>query len=175
MKTVFTSLTIALLLSATILTSCKGRATDGRNTTTVHVGEIEIVVRIATDELLEQYASYVEFFDENTSQRQWLIFTTNVAVREFRYISLELVYDDDSEQFFIRENSVMYELDILLPHRPFIVNWMERGTFPHAGASFLDENNIRRYFFIGANNADPEEDPRGPILFIERPPISSKN
>jgi hypothetical protein len=38
---------------------------------------------------------------------------------------------------------------------------------PHRGITFVDENNVKRYFAIVANNAEPEEGGTAPVLLVE--------
>jgi len=128
----------------------------------------KITVQIANNEILNKYHFFEEFSDHNASQRQKIVFTTTTAVRDFRYISIRLV-DDEQGRMNIHEDGTEYLIDEFLPGRPFVVNWMEAGSMPHRAISYIDENNTLKYFVIVANNAEPEEEMRGPVLLIEYP------
>ncbi|MCL2574861.1 MAG: hypothetical protein FWE33_00360 [Defluviitaleaceae bacterium] len=69
----------------------------------------------------------------------------------------------------MNESGELYEAEVLYAHdgevSVFIVNWIEWGTVPHRGVSFVDENGNVRRFFIAMNNAYPDE---GDGIFLLR-------
>jgi hypothetical protein len=162
--------TIAIAIAFTFI-ACKGN--KSKNNTSLFLWDNKITVQVSNKEILSKYSSFAEFVDKDAPQKQQIVFTTNVALRNFEYIAIQYIYDEEQEQFNIFKTAVKHSIDELLPKRPFIVNWMEIGTFPHAGISFIDENNVKRHFAIVSNNAEPEEDNRGHILLIEFSPVKS--
>ncbi|MCL2801195.1 MAG: hypothetical protein FWD28_05515 [Treponema sp.] len=130
-------------------------------------------ITLLMPKIISQYNSFIEFDDKEAPKEQKIIFTANDTLRDFKYTALQLYFDHDIIR--IVEHRVKFQIDELLPEHPFVVNWMEIGTMPHAGISFLDKNNQRRYFSINANNADPEEGGTAPILLIEYPGVSFIN
>ena len=101
--------------------------------------EIQISITAVTDEFLSKYESYVEFA-EYDMPFPGIAFIPNVPVRNFRFIEI-----NGATIEFIVERDI-YTLDKLLPEKPFVVSWQARGSSPHRGISFTDENNVTRYF-----------------------------
>ena len=67
---------------------------------------------------------------------------TNIPVANFRYIEI-----NGAEIEFIVEED-LFVIDELVPFQPFVVHWMARGSMPHRGFAFDDENGISRYFMF---------------------------
>jgi hypothetical protein len=129
----------------------------------------KISVQIANDEILSRYRSFVEFINRDISEypNLQLIFNTTVPLRDFKYVDMHLVYDEELWRHVVLDYTVKYSMNELTPNRPFVVNWIEIGTINSIGISFIDENNVRRFFSIVTNRAGLEEDGRGQILLIE--------
>jgi len=129
----------------------------------------KITVQILNDEVIYEQGVFIEYFDEEALGNQRIVFTTNVELSDFRYTAIQL--DFTQAAIHIIEHDVKFRINRFNPEYPFVVNWRDVGTKPHAGISFTDENDVRRYFAIVANNAEPEEDNRGAILLIEYPHV----
>lgn len=121
--------------------------------------EALVSVDYASDELLSEYDSFSEFIEFEDEGFQKIIFTTNIAVKDFRFI--EVGYKDDDIDFTFFENDVLYSLEELSPAKPFVVTWMEQGTIPHRGISFIDETGATRYFCIAMSGED------GSVFLVE--------
>ena len=131
-----------------------------------------VTVQISSPAILSQYRSFIEHTDESASGAQKIVFTAAAPVRDFKYLAIQLVYDEEREQFTLLETAVHYSIDELLPARPLVVNWMPVGTFPHAGISYIDAHNVKRYFAIMDNtDAGPEEG--GVPVFLSEYPAGS--
>lgn len=102
--------------------------------------EIQITISHNPDSLFPHLMPFIEFEDDFASQR--IAFITNIPVANFRYIEIngaeiELIVEDD-----------LFVIDTLAPSTPFVVHWMARGSMPHRGFAFDDENGITRYFMF---------------------------
>jgi len=109
---------------------------------------IPIDVDFAEEELLSVYETFDEFSDEETDHR--IVITTNTALRDFRFIEIG-INPETGPLFFA--GSVLHSADELLPEKPFIVTWLGRDM-PHRGISFVDKNDITRYFSINLSGYD---------------------
>lgn len=118
--------------------------------------DVFVSVDYATDELINKYDTVEGFEDEGY---QKIIFTTNIAVKNFKFIEISYKDEDMNIKFF--ENKVLYSLDELLPEKPFVVTWMEQGTIPNRGVTFEDESGTTRYFYLTMSGKD------GSILLVE--------
>jgi len=112
-------------------------------------------VELATEEFLRDYNTPVEFieFDEEGYQR--IAILPIIEMRDFRW--MEIGIDTVNDNFVFYEANVLYSAGDLQPHTPFVVTWMEWGTMPHRGISFVDAHGERRYFTLGMNHAEGEE------------------
>ena len=120
--------------------------------------ELIVSVDYATDELIKKYDAVEEFEEEGF---QKIIFTTNLAVKNFRFIEISYKEEDGTINFF--ENKVLHSLDEFLPEKPFVVTWMEQGAIPHRGVAFDDESGTTRYYYLSMSGED------GSVLLVEFP------
>ncbi|NLP47522.1 MAG: hypothetical protein GX345_01095 [Clostridiales bacterium] len=133
--------------------------TETPESTTLKAEKALISVAYMTDELLEKYDSFHEFTEGQDENSQKIIFTTNLAVKDFSFI--EVAYEDKGTDFTFFENRVLYSMEELSPTKPLAVTWMEQGTIPHRGISYIDENGKTRYFYITMSGED------GSLLLLE--------
>lgn len=139
--------------------SKKDDSPEHPGSTTSEAEKALVSVDYATDELLGKYDSFAEFIEFEDEDYQKIIFTTNIAVKDFRFIEIGFEAEDTDVTFF--ENNVLYSLAELLPTKPFVVTWMEWGSIPHRGISFIDETDTTRYFYIAMSGED------GSLLLVE--------
>ena len=121
--------------------------------------EISVSVDYATEEFLSKfnlYKVYIEFEDEGY---QRIAFTTTEAVKDFKFI--EVGHRIEKDNFIFFEENVLCSIAELLPEEPLVVTWLEQGTIPHRGISFIDAEGITRYFSIAMSGKD------GSLLLIE--------
>ena len=114
--------------------------------------EVLISVDFATDEVLSQYDSYHEFVDPEEEGPQKIIFTSNTAVEDFRFI--EIGHEAEDTTLVLVENRALHQVGDLSPATPFVVNWTEWGSLPHRGISFRVESGRTRYFYLTASGED---------------------
>ena len=104
----------------------------------------------ASDDMLSDYPSHIEFIED--AEEPKIAILTDIPKRDFRWIEIDV--DTVNDNFVFSEGRVLYSTPELLPNTPFVVTWLERGTLPHRGISFVDGTNTRRYFTISNNHAD---------------------
>ena len=117
----------------------------------LNLSQVKISGDFVSDAFLSQYTSFETFVEFDDKDYQRIYITTNITVKDFKFIEIE--FDPDSDHFF-REKGVLYSLGKLLPDKPFVVTWMGWGTMPHRGITFVDENNVKRYFTIHDSGYD---------------------
>jgi len=119
-------------------------------------------VTYATRDILNQYENYITYIDESAPVEPKIIFTsTNVIDLEFLAIRME--YNEAKGEFFLIEDASMAS-SIIRPDTPFVVNWLEAGSFPNRAVAFYDRNDVKRYFTISGNDSGEGS----PVLLIER-------
>lgn len=114
--------------------------------------EVHLTVELATDENLSTYDSFTEFIEFDDEGYQKIIITTNIAVEDFKFI--EIGFEEKDSDIIFLESEVLYYLEELTPEEPFLVTWMEWGSFPHRGISFIDETGATRHFYLGMSGED---------------------
>lgn len=107
---------------------------------------------------LEFYHEFTDSYD--TPFR--IIFMADTPVKNFRYLEIETVFEEDLGIVIV---DTLYQLDALTPEEPFVVNWMSIGDIGMLrGISFVDENNVTRYFGFNTSGKD------GHLYFVEFKP-----
>lgn len=76
-----------------------------------------------------------------------VVFRSNKILKDSSFIEIGSKITDINSNFF--QQNVLYSIDELLPENPLIVD-TTIGTIPSRGISFIDENNVIRYFFLAA-------------------------
>lgn len=112
--------------------------------------KISISIGYAPAEIFGEY----NFFEEEHAgyETERIMFSTNVTVKDFQFIEIGFREGNADIQFY--EAAALYMLDELSPERPLVVTWVEQGSVPHRGISFLDENDTTRYFYISKSGED---------------------
>jgi len=143
---------IMLLITLIILTGCKkDNALENNNSE-----EVTINVSYADESFFEKYAAYYSFIQNEDSGR--IVFTTNIPVNDFSWLSLTFEFDDiDGIIYDVEEE--LYSLEELNPEKPFIVSWQEVGLMSCFGFSYRDKDGEKKYFVgrVGNYGMDPEE------------------
>jgi|GEM_PF-3315036 len=103
--------------------------------------EVEISIVMITDAFFDDYESYVEFCEDYAIQQR-IAFVPNIILHDFRFIEI-----NGAEIEFIVERD-LFVLDTLHPEQPLVMTWMARGSAPHRGIAFTDENGLNRYFMF---------------------------
>ena len=109
--------------------------------------EVEIHVEPATEALLAQFGSYHAFIEPGEEGAPQILFTTNITVRDFRFVEIGVETDDDFNiDFYVA--AVLYTVDELRADEAFVVTWQSRGEFPDRGISFIDDTGVTRFFTL---------------------------
>ena len=113
-----------------------------------------VSVDYVSDELLNKYDSYYEYVEpEDSSYQVKVVFTTNVAVKDFNLLEGGFIGGEDNS-FSFKVSNVLYSIDELLPEKPLVIGTVFHGNFPTRGISFVDESNTMRYFTLGMSGKD---------------------
>lgn len=168
---------IFMVISTLILTACTnttGPDNDESQLPDPPVNELEegpevpdsqeeepvlIQVEPATEDLLSAYDAYDEFLDSEEDYAQEIIFTTNVPVEDFSFI--KVASEDVGNDVAFHEEEVLYIQDELTPEKPLLIHWVEQGTLPHRGITFIDESGSKRSYTLSSSGED------GTLLLIE--------
>ena len=124
--------------------------------------DIGLKVTYATRDILNQYENYVTYIDESTPVEPKIIFTSTNAI-DLEFLAIRMEYNEAIGEFFLIEDASMAS-SIIRPDTPFVVNWLEAGSFPNRAVAFYDRNDVKRYFTISGNDSGEGS----PVLLIER-------
>ena len=100
---------------------------------------------------LDQLGSYHEFVEFDEVDHPRIVVTTGETVQHFHFVELQWEFEGDESFVWA---TILYSLDELRPAQPFVVTWMEWGTFPHRGISFEDEDGMIWIFAIQSSGYD---------------------
>ncbi|MCL2169464.1 MAG: hypothetical protein FWB74_05495 [Defluviitaleaceae bacterium] len=102
---------------------------------------------------LEGFETLARFDEPETASL--VLFGVNVPLNDFRYARIG--HNDhpqvgDNLYFFYVGETINY-IGILEPRTPAVISWSAGGTWPTATFTFVDENGVRRSFWMHSNNA----------------------
>ena len=152
-------ITIAIIVSISVLmlAACAGGgagpSSPGEETTAEPevTGPVIISIAEATDELLKKYDTYIEY-NTGAEFAVNVLISTNTMVRDFSYI--EVGAKEENDQFVFYESAVLLSLPKLLPEEPLLTDVIFPGMLPVRGITYLDENDVKRYFAISMSGED---------------------
>lgn len=114
-----------------------------------------VTLDYASDELLAQKDEYDKYDDTDSEYRVNAVFTTNIAVNGFKYVSLK--YDDSSSangDITFRVEKALYTQNKLTPEKALVITMLLDGAIPNRGISYIDGNGTARYFTISMSGLD---------------------
>jgi hypothetical protein len=118
----------------------------------------QLQINYATDEIKGRHESFHEFVHEE--EGAWLLIETDVSIKHFNLIKIEHKFTESNIVFFV--DGIEYSLDELTTETPFLVKtYSSYGTIPRHGVSYMDSDNITRYFYISESGMD------GSLSFVE--------
>lgn len=132
---------------------------NGKETISIATGNpadaknLGLHVSYATDMIRRDKNSYVEYDEYNDKDCPRIIFTTNTVLKDFKFIEIGW-YEDTGGNIKFYEKTVLYSLKELSPEKAFVTAWMEQGSIPHRGVSFVDKNNTIKKFSIQMSGED---------------------
>ena len=115
-----------------------------------------LYIHEATEALLSRFYTFHEFnynvvHDSDFENGTWLVIWADTTLRDISLIRLGHDILEDGNLILIPAG-VYGAVDELPPGEGFvIVGYFGMGTLPWSGISFVDENNITRYFFMQDN------------------------
>jgi hypothetical protein len=114
----------------------------------------QIQIAEATDEILKKYNSFNEYIHEKDAP--WLIFTTDKTVKDFNFINVHV-----TDGFNYTAGSTIHKVGELSSNKPFVLKaYDHHGAASINGISFLDVDNVRKYYRINTSGIDGS-----PLLF----------
>ena len=96
------------------------------------------------------------------------ILVPSVEINDFRFLRIEVAYSvgENNEAHFVA-GDVLFSFEILSPEVPFVVTYIDRGSFPSYAISFADEFGLIRYFVLGSESQNES----GSFVFRELVPV----
>jgi len=153
---------IMLLITVIVFFNCcKKQAQKNINT-----DEVKINVSYMDESFFKNNKTYYSFIQNEDHGK--IVFTTNIPVKNFTWLSLTFEFDDIDELVYDVEEE-LYSLEELTPQKPLVVTWQEVGIMSCFGFSYDDINGEKKYFVghTGNYGMDPEEYD-GPDFIIEQ-------
>jgi len=120
-------------------------------------GEVVVSIYYLTEEILTNYTSLFQFIDadDRSDDAVKILIATNTTARDYQYVEI----GNEGSKYFVKE--VLYSSEALLPETPFFTSWLQQGTVPHRGITFIDEKGETRCFYITASGDD------GSVMLVE--------
>jgi hypothetical protein len=148
---------IVIFILALPFGSCtKKTTTDGTSEPTPNIQpEISskaapiVLIGRATDEILNKFNSFYEYGDSNGEK---IIIWTDISLKNFEFISIGFEFVE--EQFILFPEKTLSTVNELPPEKPFAVKMFASEGIPSTGISYLDENNVKKYFYISESGRD---------------------
>jgi hypothetical protein len=127
------------------LPSCKKEKHNGINNT-VDDGAFAVPqIGIATDELIKKFNAWLFEYNDDSGDR--IVLWTDIVRKDFEFISLG--YEDS---LFVED--IIYSFNEWPPQEAIHLQINVSEGIPTFGISFLDNNNIKRYYYIGKSGID---------------------
>jgi hypothetical protein len=155
MAKVFYIIVIILALS---FVSCKKKTTiDEPPVTSTNNRQSDISASVAptvligraTDKAISKFNSFYEYNDSNGEK---IVIWTDVALKNFDFISIGFNSAEGNISLFAEE--ALYSISELPPEKPFAVEIFVSESIPSRGISYLGENNLKKYFYISESGKD---------------------
>lgn len=143
-----------LVLLLLLMTGCQKEKSDSAIRTDFHIA-------LATDETINKYDSFHEYNNDESGAR--LIIWPDGRVRNFAFISVGNREVENKIYYFAKDT--LFSVEELSPEKPFVVKLLIPGLVSAWGISFLDENNVQRYFAINLDGRG--EDEASPYFLLE--------
>jgi len=103
----------------------------------------EIIIRRATDDILESFNSYFEFNDTNRGGEK-IVISANFTLNNFDFLAIKYDYGQDA---FVVEK-VLTSINVLTSERAFLINNSNTGgDVPIRGITFVNGSE-KNYFYI---------------------------
>ena len=108
----------------------------------------------ATAEKLEKYSSYYTYVHQQDGGE--VLISTTETLRFFEFIAIEADIIDGELHYY--PSTVYFALDRIDPDHPFVVRFkVTSEVISHHGISFVDPDNVRRYYVINIPGRGKEE------------------
>lgn len=121
--------------------------------------EALVSIRFPNEELLAQPQDFFEFIADDTEYQVKVELSTDMVVKNFRVLSLNIDNVNEEGTMVFSENE-MYSLEMLTPEKPLVVGLVFAGDIPNMGISYVDANGMERVYGIALSGQDGQ-----PMLF----------
>ena len=111
-----------------------------------------------------------EFMDYPSEYQVKVVFTTDIPVKDFRFLSLTWV-DIDESGVLEFETEDLYTWEELSPQRPIVVGMTFGGSIPDRGIAYVDADGTTKYYSIGMSGQGSEEEAE-PLVLLEILPVA---
>ena len=99
-------------------------------------------------------SDYDEFVASDSEFRTRVVFSTDRAVKDFKFLSLMMEDWDEKNSRPIFAVEELYSQAELTPGRPLVVTLVFIGSLPNNGISYVDEGGTTRRFAVATNESD---------------------
>ena len=106
-----------------------------------------------------------EFMDYPSEYQVKVVFTTDIPVKDFRFLSLTWVDMDESGMMEF-ETEDLYTWEELSPQRPLVVGMTFVGSIPDRGIAYVDADGTTKYYSIGMSGQGSDEEAE-PLVLLE--------
>ena len=111
-----------------------------------------------------------EFMDYPSEYQVKVVFTTDIPVKDFRFLSLTWVDIDESGMLEF-ETEDLYTWEELSPQRPLVVGMTFVGSIPDRGIAYVDADGTTKYYSIGMSGQGSDEEAE-PLVLLEIIPVA---
>jgi len=110
----------------------------------------KLKIKPVTQGAVDKLASFTEFIEFDDEGYQKVLISTDSPVRDVKFVDVQ----EGGLNAFKAPDNVLYSFAELTPEKPFVVTWMNWGTMPHRGLSFVDESGETRFFYLHESGKD---------------------
>lgn len=117
-------------------------------------GAASAEVRAAPFEDVSGLVSYDEFVASESEFRTKVVFSTDSAVKDFKFLSIMMEgWDEEASRPVFAVEELHHQAE-LTPDRPLVVTLVFIGDIPNNGISWVDEEGVTRRFSVGLSGYD---------------------
>ena len=160
-KLILTTTAALMILAASCGQNAQKKETAGQTnepqqeeivqgTTSAELSSPAIQIERATDEVLNKFDALYEYNDNDYGER--IVIWTDVILKNLDFISVG--FEDREGQISLFAEDILYSINELSPKKAFVIKMFISEGIPSRGISFLDENRIKKYFYISESGID---------------------
>ena len=131
-----------------ILSAACGQRSPNRNAAESLSSTVQI--EHATDKVVNRFGSFYEYNDNDFGEK--IVIWTDGIQKNFDFISVGSEYTGEQISFFAED--ILYSINELTSEKALMIKMFISEGIPSRGISFLDENSVKRYFYISESGID---------------------